>query len=170
METDPLEHALSTRLSPRAHCTGREYTSDQSIRFFLYSQPIPISVQTIRKHETHGQYSIPGDTARHLPTSPKPIIKQSTHLRLTSNLFLSPKKRSAITQLSKQLLLKGLHVDVALDLRARGPQLEADDAGLDALVELLQAADAGVLHRVLEAGGQVGDELADRSVLTVSNR
>lgn len=68
-------------------------------------------------------------------------------------------------QLSKQLLLVGLHVDVALELGAGRPQLEADGAALDALVELLQAADAGVLHRVLEARGEVGDELADGSVV-----
>src|SRR5690606_22258659 len=63
--------------------------------------------------------------------------------------------------LGEQLLLVRLHVDVALGLGAGGADLEADAAGLDALAELLQALDAAVLHRVLEARSEVGDELAD---------
>jgi hypothetical protein len=66
-------------------------------------------------------------------------------------------------QSSKQLLLIRLHVHVALNLGARSPQLEADSAVLHALVELREAADAGILHRVLKPRGEVGDEPADGS-------
>lgn len=60
-----------------------------------------------------------------------------------------------------ELLLIRLHVDTALELGAGGPDLKAGSAVGDRLVKLFQALDTGILHRVLETGGQVRHELAD---------
>lgn len=71
-------------------------------------------------------------------------------------------------RLSVKLLLVRLHVHVALQLSARRAELEAQLAVGSALVKLGKALHAAVLHRVLETSSEVGNELGDRSVKTVS--
>lgn len=66
--------------------------------------------------------------------------------------------------LSVELLLVRLHVDTALQLSAGSSDLKAHGAVGNGLVELLQALDTGVLHRVLQAGRKVRHELTDRTI------
>lgn len=78
------------------------------------------------------------------------------------------KRKSLYAQKSKQglsveLLLVRLHVDATLELRAGSADLETDLPVLHVLVEFNQALDAGVLHRVLQTGGQVRHKLANRT-------
>ena len=73
------------------------------------------------------------------------------------------------TLLRVELLLVGLHVDVALHLGAGGAELEAELAGGGGLVEAIQRPHATVLHRVLETGGEVGDELVDGTRIGSAN-
>lgn len=87
-------------------------------------------------------------------------------LQLFTRSFLSFHIR--YKSLSVKLLLIRLHVDVALQLRAGGSELEAKVAALGLLVHLNQAAHAAVLEGVLETSSEVGEELVDRSNISVS--
>lgn len=71
---------------------------------------------------------------------------------------------------SVKLLLVCLHVHVTLQLGARRSELEAELTAGRALVQLVEALHAAVLHRVLEARGQVGNELGDRTATKVSKQ
>lgn len=77
---------------------------------------------------------------------------------------LQHERSRSVDFLSVELLLVRLHVDTTLELSTGSADLEAGNAVGRGLVELFQALDAGVLHGVLETGGQVGDELANGTV------
>lgn len=58
-----------------------------------------------------------------------------------------------------QFFLVGLHVDVALQLGTRSPDLEPYSAACHALVQLLEACHTTVLHRMFKASCKVWYEL-----------
>lgn len=61
----------------------------------------------------------------------------------------------------KLLVVAVQAVDVTLDLSASATHLEADNALVDTVVQLIERLDTHVLQRVLDTGNKVGDELGD---------
>lgn len=64
---------------------------------------------------------------------------------------------------SIQLLLIRLHVNAAFQLGARSPNLKPESAILDTRVKLLEALNAGILHRVFQTSSKVRHKLVDGS-------
>lgn len=93
----------------------------------------------------------------------KTQITQLSHI-----LFLTSFNVTSIKSLQScvELLLVRLHVDVTLKLSAGSAQLKAQSASLSALVKFSKAAHTAVLHGVLEASSQVGDELVDGATVS----
>lgn len=68
------------------------------------------------------------------------------------------------SDLSKELLLITLHVNVTFELGTSSADLEAKSAVGSTGVQLLQTAHTAVLHGVFEASSKVRDKLVDGSI------
>lgn len=83
------------------------------------------------------------------------------HAKFEIRIFKEARFFSLCFRLGVKLLLVRLHVDATLQLSAGSADLEANNALLNRLVQLLEAADTSVLHGVLQASSQVWHELAN---------
>ena len=144
---------------------------------------VKISIQRRRKRNSViiiplARWSFKTTAIKVLPLRPspgKPVFrKKKTPYKPPATCFptrfISSDKKKKKIRSSIKLLLVRLHVHVTLQLGARRPQLETELAVRSAPVQLVEALHAAVLHRVLETGSEVRNELVNRSGMQLVTR